>query len=82
MKDEKYSFVYFSEFIGLQKIQGCNLSYTLQSHFALEDVLHLIPENVLISGDDRVPGISEVGMELGMIGSDLHVPEILQLAYD
>ena len=60
----KVSFI--SEFSGLQAIDSCGLTYTLQSHFALEDVIHLLPENVLISGDDRIPGVSEVGTDAGM----------------
>ena len=61
-----YVIVLSLEFAGLQYINDCGLTYTLQSHFALENVLHLIPENVLISGDDQVPGISEVGIDTGM----------------
>ena len=61
-----YKIVLSSEFTGLQYINDCGLTYTLQSHFALENVLHLIPENVLISGDDQIPGVSEVGTDTGM----------------
>eukprot|EP00112_Aurelia_sp_Birch-Aquarium-sp1_P012360 Seg26.6 transcript_id=Seg26.6/GoldUCD/mRNA.D3Y31 product=Nephrocystin-4 protein_id=Seg26.6/GoldUCD/D3Y31 len=53
------------EYAGLQPIADCGITYSLQSHFALEEVLHLIPENVLISGDDRIPGVSEVGADSG-----------------
>ena len=56
----------FIEFAGLQLVNECGLTYTLQSHFALEEVMHLIPQNVLISGDDRIPGISEVGTDAGI----------------
>lgn len=53
------------EFTGLQRISDCGFTYSLQSHFALEGATHLIPGNVLVSGDDRIPGISEVGMDGG-----------------
>ena len=35
--------------------------YTLQSHVALESVIQYIPENSVVSGDDIVPGVDEVG---------------------
>ncbi len=53
------------EFHALVPIPDCSIIYTLQSHTALEDVVHLIPENVFISGDDRIPGVSEVGADTG-----------------
>ena len=42
--------------------------------------MHLIPENVLISGDDRIPGVSEVGTDAGMQFRPV-VPEFLQSSY-
>ena len=51
--------------MGLQPIEDCGINYSLQSHFALEEVLHLMPENVVLSGDDRIPGVSEIGAETG-----------------
>ena len=62
----KHLIMLILEYSGLQPIADCGISYSLQSHFALEDVLHLIPENVLISGDDRIPGVSEVGADSGL----------------
>eukprot|EP00795_Rhopilema_esculentum_P007191 gene7191-12860_t len=67
------------EFMGLQPIEDCGINYSLQSHFALEEVLHLMPENVVLSGDDRIPGVSEIGAETesGIIDI-LRVPKLLK----
>lgn len=48
-----------SEFPGLLAIPGCQLVYQLSRHSSLGNALHLFPENVLIGGDDIVPGIRE-----------------------
>lgn len=47
------------DYIDNQRVDGCFVGYSLQSHPLLDKVLHLMPENVLIGGDDIVPGISE-----------------------
>ena len=64
--NSKHLIIFILEYAGLQPIPDCGITYSLQSHFALEDALHLIPENVLISGDDRIPGVSEVGADSGL----------------
>ena len=50
-----------TEFSGLQQaeIEACSLSYALQTHSVLEKVMHLIPQNAVLAGDDIVPGILE-----------------------
>ena len=49
----------FLDFPGLQPFPGFQLLYNLSSHSSLERVVHLFPENVLIGGDDIVPGVRE-----------------------
>ncbi|XP_048580949.1 nephrocystin-4 isoform X2 [Nematostella vectensis] len=51
------------EQIDSQRIEGCFMSYSLQTHNVLEKALHLIPENALLGGDDIVPGILEIVQE-------------------
>ena len=47
----------------LTKVSGCFLVYSLQTHEALESVSHVVPHNVVVNGDDIVPGIVEEGEE-------------------
>ncbi|XP_066230978.1 nephrocystin-4 [Saccopteryx leptura] len=41
----------------LTLVEGCGLHYTLRPHPALEPALHLLPENLLVSGLQHVPGV-------------------------
>ena len=54
-----YVTVIFLDFPGLRPIPGFQLVYQLSRHSSLEKVVHLFPENVLIGGDDIVPGVRE-----------------------
>ena len=47
----------------LNKVGGCFLVYSLQTHEALESVSHVVPHNVVVNGDDIIPGIVEEGEE-------------------
>uniref|UniRef100_H0WUW3 Nephrocystin 4 n=1 Tax=Otolemur garnettii TaxID=30611 RepID=H0WUW3_OTOGA len=38
-------------------IENCSLQYTLKPHPALEPAFHLLPENLLVSGLQHVPGL-------------------------
>ncbi|XP_075406576.1 nephrocystin-4 isoform X5 [Tenrec ecaudatus] len=41
----------------LTVLEGCSLQYTLRPHPALQPVLHLLPENLLLSGSQCIPGL-------------------------
>jgi len=55
--------IFFLDYIDNQRIDGCFVSFSLQKHPLLDKVFHLMPENVLIGGDDIVPGISETNAD-------------------
>ncbi|XP_057559506.1 nephrocystin-4 isoform X2 [Hippopotamus amphibius kiboko] len=38
-------------------IENCSLQYTLRPHPLLEPVFHLLPENLLVSGLQQIPGL-------------------------
>lgn len=38
-------------------IESCSLQYTLRPHPLLEPVFHLLPENLLVSGLQHIPGL-------------------------
>ncbi|XP_034065146.1 nephrocystin-4 isoform X2 [Gymnodraco acuticeps] len=42
----------------LKTIDGAHLEYVLKNHQALVSVMHLLPENVLISGNENIPGLA------------------------
>lgn len=42
----------------LQLIEGAHLDCGIKKHPALESVMHLLPENVLVSGDESIPGLA------------------------
>nr|XP_024653974.1 nephrocystin-4 isoform X2 [Maylandia zebra] len=41
----------------LKIIEGAHLACVLKKHPALDSVLHLFPENVLVSGEENIPGL-------------------------
>ncbi|XP_066296453.1 nephrocystin-4-like isoform X4 [Branchiostoma lanceolatum] len=43
----------------IQLVRGCQIVFSLCTHQALEKILHLVPENVLVGGGDVIPGIQE-----------------------
>ncbi|XP_035696644.1 nephrocystin-4-like [Branchiostoma floridae] len=43
----------------IQLVRGCQIAFSLSTHQALEKILHLVPENVLVGGSDAIPGIQE-----------------------
>ncbi|XP_074236074.1 nephrocystin-4 isoform X9 [Saimiri boliviensis] len=46
-------------------IENCSLQYTLKPHPALEPVFHLLPENLLVSGLQQIPGLLPAHGESG-----------------
>ena len=54
---------FFLENSRLLKLVNCAMSYTLQTHDALEKVIQFVPENVVVNGDDVIPGIVEDASE-------------------
>ncbi|KAI4824752.1 hypothetical protein KUCAC02_013245, partial [Chaenocephalus aceratus] len=42
----------------LKTIDGAHFEYVLKNHQALVSVMHLLPENVLISGNENIPGLA------------------------
>ncbi|XP_078696197.1 nephrocystin-4-like isoform X1 [Branchiostoma floridae x Branchiostoma belcheri] len=43
----------------IQLVKGCQIAFSLSTHQAMEKILHLVPENVLVGGNDVIPGIQE-----------------------
>ncbi|KAG1667833.1 Nephrocystin-4 [Nymphon striatum] len=41
----------------LQKIIGCQLQYQIMTHSEMLKVLHLVSENVIVGGNDFIPGL-------------------------
>ncbi|XP_077620115.1 nephrocystin-4 [Crocuta crocuta] len=46
-------------------VENCSLQYTLRPHPLLESVFHLIPENLLVSGLQHIPGLLPAHGEKG-----------------
>ncbi|XP_063516011.1 nephrocystin-4 isoform X4 [Pongo pygmaeus] len=46
-------------------IENCSLQYTLKPHPALEPAFHLLPENLLVSGLQQIPGLLPAHGESG-----------------
>lgn len=42
----------------LKTIEGARLECEVRNHPALASVMHLLPENVLVSGDENIPGLA------------------------
>lgn len=45
----------------LKPIPDCILHYTLSSHKAMLRVMNLLPENVIVGGNDIIPGLLDGG---------------------
>lgn len=41
----------------LKIIEGAHLDCVIKSHPAVVSMMHLLPENVLVSGDENIPGL-------------------------
>lgn len=46
-------------------MENCSLQYTLKPHPLLEPAFHLLPENLLVSGLQQIPGLLEAHGENG-----------------
>ncbi|XP_075461060.1 nephrocystin-4 isoform X4 [Ascaphus truei] len=46
-------------------IENSHVQYTLRPHSVLETALHLLPENLLVSGSEKIPGIITAKDESG-----------------
>ena len=46
-------------------IPGCILTIAVQSHMALQKVVHLFPEHVIMTTDDVIPGIVDSSTQDG-----------------
>ena len=42
----------------LKTIDGAHLDCVIKNHPALVSVMHLLPENVLVSGNENIPGLA------------------------
>ncbi|XP_070696158.1 nephrocystin-4 [Pempheris klunzingeri] len=42
----------------LKTIDGAHFDCTIKNHLPLVSVMHLLPENVLVSGDENIPGLA------------------------
>lgn len=41
----------------LKSIEGAHLDCVIKNHPAMKSMVHLLPENVLVSGDENIPGL-------------------------
>ncbi|KAF3696625.1 Nephrocystin-4 [Channa argus] len=58
----------------LKTIEGSHLECVLKSHPALVSVMHLLPENVLVSADENIPGLAA-----STTGNTLLRPQMLKM---
>ncbi|XP_068996767.1 nephrocystin-4 isoform X2 [Embiotoca jacksoni] len=58
----------------LKIIDGTHLSCGVKNHRALVSVMHLLPENVLVSGDENIPGLA-----VSPTGDALLRPQLLKM---
>lgn len=42
----------------LKTIDGAHLECVIKNHPVLASLMHLLPENVLVSGDENIPGLA------------------------
>lgn len=49
---------FFADTSLLKIIDGEHLDCVVKNHPALVSVMHLLPENVLVSGDENIPGLA------------------------
>jgi hypothetical protein len=47
----------------LKLITGCQLLFNIRTHRYLQRVQHLIPENILVSQNDVIPGVAEASKD-------------------
>ncbi|XP_022085519.1 nephrocystin-4-like isoform X2 [Acanthaster planci] len=60
----------------LTVISDCQVCYTIRTHRYMDKIMHLVPENVLLSGHERVPGVAVVDPKEG--GDSLRRPRPLK----
>ncbi|XP_038060969.1 nephrocystin-4-like [Patiria miniata] len=60
----------------LTAISDCQLCYTIRTHRYMDKIMHLVPENVLLSGNDKIPGVTVVDPKDG--GDSLRRPRPLK----
>ena len=54
-------------------MESCSLQYMLRPHPLLEPVFHLLPENLLVSGLQHIPGLLPAHGEKGKGCSSLSI---------
>lgn len=42
----------------LKPVEGAHLECVIKHHPALDSIMHLLPANVLVSGDENIPGLA------------------------
>lgn len=47
----------FTDSTAFKTIDGAHLDCVVRRHPALASMMHLLPENVLVSGDENIPGL-------------------------
>lgn len=52
-------------------MENCSLQYTLKPHPPLEPAFHLLPENLLVSGLQQIPGLLPPHGDMGKLPLDL-----------
>ncbi|XP_074538441.1 nephrocystin-4 [Halichoeres trimaculatus] len=58
----------------LKTIEGAHIDCAIKTHPALVPMMHLLPENVLVSGDDTIPGLAA-----SPTGDALLKPQLLKM---
>ena len=56
--NHKFDMSLFADSSLLKIIDGAHLDCAVKNHPSLLSVMHLLPENVLVSGDDNIPGLA------------------------
>lgn len=51
-------FFFFADSSLLKTVDGAHLECVIKNHPALVSMMHLLPENVLVSGDENIPGLA------------------------
>lgn len=49
--------LFFADSSVLKPVEESYLELAIKNHPALDSVMHLLPENVLVSGDENIPGL-------------------------
>lgn len=63
----------------LRPIEGLHLDCVIKNHPAMKSMVHLLPENILVSGDENIPGLvaSPTGKPHATFSNAVHTKHML-----